>query len=90
MTGKVSDGQWRWKSCPATKAATGSATGSAEDGAGVASVEGQASNALKTAEKKIANMQEKQKKAVETEKTMLGEEKSAFDVIRHLKEVLNV
>ena len=89
LTGKVSDGQWRWKSCPATKAATGSATGSAEDGAGVASVEGQASNALKEAEKKIAKMQDKQKKAVETEKTMLGEEKSAFDVIRHLKEVLN-
>ena len=87
LTGKVSAGKWEWKSCSASGAsgATGATGG---DDEGVASVEGQASKALKTAEGKVKNMQSKQKKAVETAKQMLTEEKGEFDIIRHLREIL--
>ena len=71
LTGKVSAGQWAWKSC-SVSGATGGATGATGgDDEGVASVEGQASKALRTAEGKVKNMQNKQKEAVDTAKKML-------------------
>jgi hypothetical protein len=84
LTGHDRDGKWVWSDC-ATALGLG-ATGGATGGEGI---DGAAAKALKDSEGSVKGMEDAESKAMANEKKMLGDEKKAFNVIKHLRAVID-
>ena len=87
LTGKDRDGKWIWSECHATAATGSSGTGAGADATGSADEE--AAESMKSAEGSVEKLHKGEEKAIQEEKTMVGDEKKAFNVIKHLKAVIN-
>jgi hypothetical protein len=74
--------KWVWSDCQAASgsSATGAATGSADE---------EAADAMKDAESSVEKLHEGEESAMKEEKQMVGDEKKTFNVIKHLKAVIN-
>lgn len=83
LTGSDRDGKWIWDECIASSSSTGGATGGA-----TGSADDEAAAAMKDSEASVEKLNKGEEAAIKEEKKMAGDEKKAFNVIKHLKAVI--